>query len=162
MNGRQFGLLLAILVAVGAALAIAVSCPRPATTGTPYAEFAAHRVLWARQRPSNYTVDIQKRCFCPTWSVRVMVTAAGLQSLKFMNDPRDRSVYADHGRYPHDIDEVFDLVEAAYSTRAYKIDLTFDDVYGYPASVFIDRDLNTSDDEQSIKLSAFEPGKSVN
>jgi hypothetical protein len=159
MSRKDFALLLALLVAAGVALTLAISSKRPATTGTSHGDFQAHRDLWARQRPPNYTIVIEKSCFCPPWSVRVTVAANGMQSLQFVKTPNDRSVYADHRRYPRDIDEVFNFIETAYSSRAYKIDLTFDDVYGYPVSTFIDQDRDTVDDEQAIRLSTFESGK---
>jgi hypothetical protein len=148
MSGKNFALLLATLVAVGAALAVAFSPGRPPTIGTPYEQFQAHRAAWSRQRPSNYSVSIEKSCFCPLWSVRVTVSAAGVQNLKFLNSPNDPSIYADHRYYPRDIDEVFGVIDAAYSSKAYKIELTFDDTYGFQDAV---------DDEQGITLSAFEP-----
>jgi len=162
MGRKNFALLLALFVAVGATLTLAFWLERPATTGTSYEEFQAHRAVWARQRPSNYSVSVEKSCFCPRWSVRVTVSATGVQSLRFLNDPIDRSVFADHRYYPRDIDEVFSLIDAAYSSRAYKIDLTFDDAYGYPVRTVIDQNHDTVDDEQAIMLSAFEPRLSAN
>jgi len=162
MRGKDFTLLLTLFIAAGATLALALLPARPATTGTSYEEFQAHREVWARQRPANYSVSVEKSCFCPRWSVRVTVSAAGVQSLRFLNDPDDRSVYADHRYYPRDIDEVFSLIDAAYLSRAYKIDLTFDDAYGYPVRTVIDQNHDTVDDEQAITLSAFEPSMSAN
>jgi hypothetical protein len=158
MGARNFALLLALLIAAGVALAIALSPGRPATVGTSYEAFLAHRATWARHRPSIYSVSVRRSCYCPLWSVRVTVSAAGVQSLKYLSDRNDRSVYSDHRYYPRDIDEIFSLIEKAYTSRANKIDLSFDEDYGYPVSALIDQNYDTVDDEQSVTLSDFEPG----
>jgi hypothetical protein len=156
MSGKNFAFLLASLFAIGVALALALSHERPATIGTPLETFQAHREMWSSRRPAAYAVSISRRCFCPSWSVRVKVSGAEVRNVEFLNSPGNPSDFADRRYYPRDVDTLFKIVEDAYTSKAYKIEITFDETLGYPAKVFIDRDRDTVDDEQWFELAHFE------
>jgi hypothetical protein len=64
--------------------------------------------------------------------------------------------FANRSLYPRDVDSLFRTIDAAYASKAYKIEITFDEAFGYPAKAFIDRDLGTVDDEQLFELANFE------
>jgi hypothetical protein len=156
MSGKDFAFLLASLLAIGVALAVALSQERPATIGTSYEDFQAHRAAWASRRPAAYAVTIKRRCFCPLWSVRVKVAGAEVEHVDFLNTPSNLSDFADRRFYPRDVDSLFKILDDAYTSRAYKIDVVFDDSLGYPTSAFVDRDRDTVDDEQVFELEKFE------
>jgi hypothetical protein len=157
MSGRNFAYLLASLLAIGAALALALSHDRSATIGTPYDTFQAHRTIWSSRRPADYAVSIKRWCYCPLYSVRVSVSGAEVKHSEFLNNPTDPSVFA-NSRYPRDVDSLFKIVDDAYASRAYKIDVVFDETYGYPAKAFIDRNADAVDDENVFELSNFQAG----
>ncbi len=157
MGRKNFALLLVSLVVITAVLVVALSQGRPDTIGTAYEVFQAHRNTWASRRPANYAVNVDRRCFCPLWFVRVTVAGAEVSDVKFLNTPNDPSLFSDRRRYPRDIDTLFEIIDAAYMSRAYRIELTFDETYGYPVRVLIDGDRDAVDDEKTFVLSAFTP-----
>ena len=55
------------------------------------------------------------------------------------------------------IDGVFDLIQDAIDTNAVSIDVTFDEMYGYPADVVIDYDDMIADEEYYLTIDAFSP-----
>jgi hypothetical protein len=158
MNGKTFTYLLASLLAIGAAFALALSNERPATIGTPYETLQAHRARWQSRRPANYAVSITRRCYCPLYSVRVKVSGAEVKHTEFVNSPINPSDFANHRYYPRDVDSLFKIVEDAYESKAHKIEVIFDDTYGYPAKAFIDRNHDVVDDESVYELANFEAG----
>src|SRR5262245_57725260 len=111
MSGKNFAILLTSLFAIGIALALVLSYERPATIGTPYEAFQAHRTAWSSQRPAAYAVSIHRRCFCPLWSVRVKVSGAEVQNLQFLDSSSNISEFADRRYYPRDVDSLFKIVE---------------------------------------------------
>jgi hypothetical protein len=156
MNGKNFALLLASLFAIGVALALALSNERPATIGTPFENFQAQRATWLSRRPAAYSVSITRRCYCPLWSVRVKVSGSEVDKLEFLDSPGNPSGFADRRHYPRDVDALFRIIDDAYTSKAYKIEILFDETFGYPAKVFIDRDRDTVDDEQWFELDNLE------
>jgi hypothetical protein len=162
MSGKNFAFLLASLFAIGVALALVLFHERPATIGTSYESFQAHRATWASRRPTAYAVSINRRCFCPVWSVRVKVAGAEVENVEFLNSPSSPSDFADRRFYPRDVDSLFKILDDAYMSRAYKIDVMFDDTLGYPTKAFVDRERHAVDDEQVFELENFEAGMSAN
>ena len=155
MNGKSFALVCAFLIAVGAALTITLSNERPESIGTSVEDFQAHRDIWRSRRPNGYSVKVDRRCYCPIWSARVTVAGAEVKGVEFLVDRGDPSIFTDSRRYPRDIDTVFEIIDAAYKERAYSIELTFDETYGYPAKASIDWNHDTVDDENYFELSEF-------
>ena len=158
MSGKNFAFLLASLLAIGLALALALSHERPRTTGTAYEAFRAQMAKWSSRRPASYAVRIDRRCFCPQYSVRAKVSGTNVEHLEFLNGPSNASDFSDRRFYPRDVDSLFRIIDDAYASRAYKIEVIFDDTYGYPARAFIDRDRDTVDDENVFDLANFEAG----
>jgi hypothetical protein len=156
MNSKNFALLVPCLIVVAAVFVLALPPERPSTIGTGYDVFQAHRNTWALRRPANYAVNIDKGCYCPWWSVRTTVAGNDVRNVEFRNKPNDPSVFSNPRYYPRDIDTVFEVIEAAYKSRAYKIEVAFDETYGYPVRALIDDDRDTLDDEQSFEVSKME------
>ncbi len=155
MNGKSFALLFVFLIAVGVALSLALSNERPESIGTSFEDFQAHRDIWASRRPEGYVVKLDRTCYCPIWSARVTVAGAKVRGVQILVDRIDPSIFADTRRYPRDIDTVFEIINTAYKERAYNIELTFDENYGFPAKALIDWNRDTVDDETYFELSEF-------
>jgi hypothetical protein len=90
--------------------------------------------------------------------VRVKVSGAEVEHVELLNSPGNASDFADRRYYPRDVDTLFKILDDAYSSRAYKVEITFDEILGYPTKAFIDRDRDTVDDEQWFELAHFEAG----
>jgi len=94
--------------------------------------------------------------------VRVTVSGDKVENLKFLDGPSNPSDFNDRRYYPRDVDALFQIIDDAYKSKAYKIEITFDEIFGYPAKAFIDRDRDTYDDEQWLELENFEAAISDN
>jgi hypothetical protein len=88
--------------------------------------------------------------------VRVTVSGTTVKSLEFLSHPSNSADFIDRRFYPRDVDSLFEIVDDAYVSRAYKIEVTFDDTYGYPIKTLIDRNRDTVDDESAFELAHFE------
>jgi len=51
------------------------------------------------------------------------------------------------------VNEIFDVIENAYNSGAEEVNVTYDEEYGYPTSVFINQDFNMQDEEVYYNLS---------
>jgi hypothetical protein len=157
MDGKTFSVFLGLLVGVGAALTLALSIPKPPTTGTSYAEFRRHWTQWELVRPAGYTLRIERHCFCAIWDVRVEIFPNGEERLEHARVPEDPGRLVSQRWHPRNIEEVFAYIDNLYFEKAYRIDLKFDEKYGFPYEAGIDWALGVVDDESRLVLSDFIP-----
>ncbi len=152
--GKDFAIFLGILTAAFAALAIAFL--RPDSTGTPYEEVAANRIKWQSQRPATYAADIERLCYCEPWSIRAEVNASGVPVVTFKK-PLPSVPHDDPQYFPRTVDDIFDFLDREYEQKAFRISISFDDAFGYPIHVDIDRAENVIDDEVQLLVTEFAP-----
>lgn len=150
-------MLLGFLAAVAFAFMLIFSIPRPDPKGTPYAAFLAHKSQWISHKPQAYQVRVEGDCFdCIPWNVRTRIDATGTEDSTSDATADGSDMHSDKRQSPRNVDDVFRFIEAAYERKAYSIDLTFDENFGFPTHAYIDKDLNTVDDEWVIRVSEFE------
>ena len=53
------------------------------------------------------------------------------------------------------IEGLFALIREAITQNASRIEVTFDETYGYPSELFIDYDERMADEEASFRISSF-------
>jgi hypothetical protein len=157
MEGKNFGVLLGLLLGIAGAVALPLSIPKPRTVGTPYAEFRRHWEQWDAMRPAGYTVHIERNCFCAIWDVLVQVLPDGEERLQRAYQPEDPRRLVSQRYHPRNIDDVFAYVDNLYFEKAHRIDLKFDEKYGFPYEAAIDWNFGVVDDESWLILSDFSP-----
>jgi len=121
------------------------------------AEFLENRAKW-EEALGNAGGDIeytrQRSCFCPRDFVLPMDVVEKEGEIV-------EAVYSESGEVvPENIrenllsvNEIFDVIENAYNSGAEEVNVTYDEEYGYPTSVFINQDFNMQDEEVYYNLS---------
>ena len=156
MDSRIYGVTLGLLLVLGLGLVFIFSLPRPPSIGTPYSEVKKHLLLWEQTRPSAYEAHFDMRSPEQLWEASALIVAGKQSSLVLKykpEDPRELAWLTDPKYYPHSIENLFQIIEAAYADRAYRIDVRFDTKYGFPSHVAVDMNKDTADDEWNISTS---------
>lgn len=162
---------LAALALCAAALA---GCPAPAAvddggaddpvlgpliTGTPAArspDLDAARERWEASGLDAYEMTLRRVCFCPapdyTGPFAVAVRGGEVASVTLdgaaVDDERGETV-----------DDLFDLIEDAYTRKAQSVTVEFDPELGYPTNVAIDYSLQMADEEIGYMVSDLRPAR---
>ncbi len=53
------------------------------------------------------------------------------------------------------IDSLFDWLKRTQAAAPYRLEVTYDSTYGFPTSIFVDRNQNVADDEETISVTIF-------
>jgi hypothetical protein len=152
MNKHLVSLLVgaAVLVAgCGAAADVTAAdtggTPEPSshTTEEPHPTAAP----WPAYQVDDYTYTLRTLCFCAERGVPVIVTVRDGKPIA--------AVYA-HGGYGHAAGDdagdwmlmtIDDVIDAANTKHAYQVRVHWPEGQDYPASVWVDQDANTGDEE---------------
>jgi hypothetical protein len=138
---------------LGAALGLlAAGCSDPVGPGTgAVIELARARAKWREQQLTAYSYDFRRSCFCletTTAPVRLLVVGEDVTEVAALEGwyvPPS----LDPGFYPT-VDELFDVVETAIRERVTHLEVEYDNTFGYPRLVEIDRAEDTVDDELTL------------
>lgn len=114
----------------------------------------SNRALWEERRPEVYEFTLKREpCECPPdWRSPMRVTVHHRLIRSALNVETGLPLPVD-SRHAMTIDDLFDLVEHALLENAFRVNVTYDDTFGYPTSIFIDYHANRADDE--VGLSAY-------
>lgn len=115
---------------------------------------SAARARWTEHRPSSYSYDWQRSCFCDrdvTRPIHVSVTGDQITSASFADDhvaiadPASLSVLT--------VDGVFAALQARLDEGGNGFTLTFDPTLGYPSSVYVKGIHGPEDGEFAVTIS---------
>ena len=112
-----------------------------------------HRMLWESLGIHHYTVDQQRQCFCVYGgrTVQVIVradTIASISSVDTLQPPIQSGPYLS-------VDSLFGFIEWARAFTDAKIEVSYNEEYGYPELIFFDPLPNAIDDEIAYVTSNF-------
>ena len=113
--------------------------------------------LWESQNLDTYRFQFQWQCFClPDYVETVWVTVeeGAITSVEAV-DPKFGGPVPDMNEF-RTIDGLFDLIRDGIENQAYEIRVTYNETFGYPASVYIDYDFNMADEERGFEILEFE------
>jgi hypothetical protein len=99
----------------------------------------------------NYEMVVTAHCFCPTEYTtprRVTVVDGDIATV----EPEPPAEFD----MPVTVDELFDLIERGFD-EADVVDVSYDDEFGFPDSIFIDWDTMTMDEESAYEVTDFRP-----
>ena len=114
-------------------------------------ELEAARQRWADQDFRSYTFDYFITCFCPQVEIRASVIEGRLV---------ETSVDSLETEFPENtfigmtVDDWFDRIDDAIDT-AFDVQVSYDDTWGYPTSIYIDEDEMTADEENGMTFDGF-------
>ena len=120
--------------------------------GSPQADLLRYQGRWERRRVANYVYTGAWNCFCPreyTADAEVTVrggTVVGVASA----DPAVPNI-PDPARFVS-VEALFAVLQSAIDENAARIDVTYNDQFGYPEQFFIDYNENMADEERGFVI----------
>ncbi|MDP9185482.1 MAG: DUF6174 domain-containing protein [Actinomycetota bacterium] len=108
---------------------------------------------WYDSPRTDYHIALTRACFCDdagTVSARVRGTLPTAAQVNGREIDLPTTT-------PLTVDDLFLIVFRAEATGAERLDVTYDDEWGYPKDIVIDGSSNTMDDELEIHVTSFEP-----
>ena len=147
-------LLAALLLVPALAACSLLPLPTPGPGGEVARVAAEQRSFWRSQGIASYTFGVTRTCFCPPeWSGPFEVTVVdGATTVVMYQGAPAPGANVEH--IPKTIEAVFDLLIANAATT---VDVTYDPVFGFPASYSLDPIVNAIDDEFGITITSFDP-----
>ena len=115
------------------------------------------RARWEAQNIRSYTFSLSRGCFCGpeiTREVLIEVSDGVPVSVVYTDDgePAERSYFEAYDT----IDELFDLLAAAYDRDAKEVNVTYEPIRGTPTEAYIDYDYGIADEEQGWRAGLYE------
>ena len=162
----------AVLVFIAACGSNATPMPTPAfpaathtpSTATPtvsnpdsvHATLLRHQERWERSGITDYDYTGAWSCFCPQeYLADVAVTVRGgvVTSVEFAGE--EFTVVPPLPERFVPVEELFALLQDAVTRNAARIEVSYDERYGYPRELFIDYDERMADEETRFVMSGF-------
>ena len=107
---------------------------------------------WKTMRPSHFQYRYGESCYCPSaiWLVEAEgETVTKAEPVIFSSRPPTPKLSA------FSIDSLFSRVKQLQASAPDSLEVKYDSVYGFPASIVVDPKRNISDDERSVGIVEF-------
>ncbi len=131
--------------------------PTATNPGSPEAALLQAQERWASSGNTGYTYTGAWTCFCPQEylaDTRVIVEGGQVTAVESA-DPGFDTIPAPERFVP--VEGLFALVREAIDQNAARIEVSYDETYGYPVDLFIDHDERMADEETRFAISSFMP-----
>jgi len=124
-------------------------------------EFKMAKAKWEKLQFDDYVIQENLSCFCGgllEWSTRVINSVKDSVYYNESNLPNGQTyqMVFDGART---IDEAFDYIENFDAKSVAAFEVTYDEQFGFPKSIFIDHVKDAVDDEIAYLYSNFTPTK---
>ena len=150
------GVIMLLIIFVSAGYILTLPGTDPGAERDPQLrELDSQRDLWERRRPGAFEYVVDRSCDCSAdfaAPYRVLVDDSGT-TFRFDAD-YSASVAAERPPEPADIDQLFNLVEAALVSGD-SVQVFYDSDYGYPAIARISEDGNRAEQEFAFDVRDF-------
>ncbi|MEO0559888.1 MAG: DUF6174 domain-containing protein [Bacteroidota bacterium] len=129
------------------------ACSAPAAVPTadlsPGDALAQAQAQWAEANVEAYEMTITRTCFCPPeWRGPYTVTVEEGTVTSFVIE--DQPIAQGE---PPAVEGLFELLETAYAEGAARVDVTYHEEWGYPTSLYIDKEEMMADEEIGYTVS---------
>ena len=114
--------------------------------------YASSLAKWQNAGIADYDYTFQKTCFClagATESVRISVRESEIRSVATVSEGSE--LEADVFSSFYTVEELFELIRQAIDSQAVRLEVSYDEVLGYPTFIDIDFDFAVADDEITIE-----------
>ena len=131
--------------------------PTVSAPGSPQAALLQAQQRWEQSDVADYSYTGAWVCFCPEVylaDTQVTVSGGSVTSVDSA-DPGIGAIPAPERFVP--VDGLFALIQEAITNNAARIEVSYDETYGYPVDLFIDHDERMADEETSFAISSFTP-----
>jgi hypothetical protein len=150
---RRLLLLLALVLAAGAATALPAAAQHDLPAATPAQSIAdgsaqqaltAARARWKRAKASSYDYEVKRTCFCPDTGWIAVKVRGGVVS------KRSNVAASDLASVPR----LFRVIQRAINDKAHKLTVRYG-ARGVPVEVFMDQIQYAADDEWGFDVRRF-------
>jgi len=123
-------------------------CTKPATTD----EVTAHELEWKKSATHQYTYTLRVNCFCPVSVVGPHIIKVVADTIVSVNGlPYQPTIT---GKLPT-LPELFSFIRESDAKKPYQRKVQFNDVYGFPESVYYDFSQQIADEEIGYVVTDF-------
>ena len=113
-----------------------------------------YKSLWTKADIHNYTFVMKRSCFCPIEeNTQILVSDDILIEAKYI--PSNKLYNKEQLSYQRTINQYFSLIQEAIDKNVYKLTVEYNETYGYPEEIFIDRNKQIEDEEISYSITHF-------
>jgi hypothetical protein len=124
----------------------------------PNHHFDTNRAKWLSSNVKNYSMNINANGFLRPFSPAVIeVHDSKFASVRPDEQKKDKhwaNIYAELKLTT--IDEIFSFIESESKRKPDVLDIIYDDRYGFPVSIILDRKKDWVDDELSVSVTNFQ------
>ena len=126
--------------------------------GDLQAELDSHRLMWETAGITDYRIRFQRLCLnCPAaFLVPVHVTVRDGVIEEVTDVDTGQPVDPDVVAALLTIDELFDMIQSAIDQNAAQIDVTYDEVLGFPSDADIDLSRSLINDDAQFEVRDFQ------
>jgi len=114
---------------------------------------AAHQATWQAKNVDDYTLTVQRQCFCPFTEPVVVTVMDGVVTGATVDGQPAKP--QDVQGIPKTVPELFAVVTA--NADAAKMTVEWNEAFGFPTSIQVDSIENAVDDEFGISVTDFRP-----
>lgn len=118
------------------------------------ARLAEQQSLWESHGITHYDFTVLRRCECPppaNAEVEIQVRDGLARSAESLG----RAIETE--RLPSTVAAVFDIVHQSLAADSDFIDVTYDEIYGFPRRIEIDPERSPAGDEVVVSILSFRP-----
>lgn len=118
-------------------------------------EVDRQRQIWEAHAPDAYVVELERLCFCGEAArgpVRVTIQGGGVVSRVYVAS--GDTVPQEFSDLFPPVDGLFDILQEAVDRPAANVDVTWDPIWGSPATFFIDYSVNIADEELGFRVTS--------
>jgi hypothetical protein len=120
---------------------------------SPYQqELEKNRAIWNAQSIAHYKFDYTFMAFMADSGVRFTVEVKDNVITSIFNNETNSAVNVAEFPFKRTIDEFFDFIQQAISSKAYKISIIYDAPKGFPSLIAIDEGKDIADDEYTAVI----------
>lgn len=119
-------------------------------------QLQAAEAKWKKNRPLHYRYTLQRSCFCaPDYRKPIAIRVFRGKVQQAMLLPEGTPLPAERKAEALPVEGLFRLIREAIADKVASVVVVYDDRYGYPTSISIDRDRMMADEEVHFTVSHF-------
>lgn len=116
-----------------------------------------NRRLFRKQKITNYRYTLSNSCFCiPEARGPVIIEVRNGETVSVTSEATGEKVNRDFFQNFDTVPKLFNVIRDAINRRADRLDVQYDDKFGYPTNISIDYKFQLADEELFLSVTDFE------
>lgn len=157
----------ALLFSIGFSLPAVSQAPerveelQPSNTGqslkSEIRKLRFNRRLFRKQKITNYRYTLSNSCFCISEARGpVIIEVRNGETVSVTSEATGEKVNRDFFQNFDTVPKLFNVIRDAINRRADRLDVQYDDKFGYPTNISIDYKFQLADEELFLSVTNFE------